>query len=381
MGDTRAPATRTEHPDLHEVVDNHSEDEDYDPEADEVESFDDHVDDLFVVHEVEQNGVTSCMKLTVKEALALPPGKKIVLQHNRKLQQVGQAAGLLSEFLGTLGDDFQQLPICETSWKTTNKAFKEHAFDQVKVLPMLEIFLGCSTIFQRENKAGIVQRIGRSWRNTRNHLFHKVYDKELTFEENLKCKPSGIDANHWKWFIEYRLKEDTQGRAIGRGEIWTMSHKKNNGSYMNEDARVVGEVIEHIESQDASSKEFSQNDSLAQVLEKEHPGRVRGLGFGPYPTQCFRNIPQHSDFGVQIEEYQIKIVKLKAMAAELKAAAAEEKAKRQRMEAEAVEEKAKMKTMKNLLRYIIQQQGGNLPPEIPADLDSFRSVPTSSHAR
>ncbi|XLT39255.1 hypothetical protein HN873_070547 [Arachis hypogaea] len=139
MGDTRAPATRTEHPDLHEVVDNHSEDEDYDPEADEVESFDDHVDDLFVVHEVEQNGVTSCMKLTVKEALALPPGKKIVLQHNRKLQQVGQAAGLLSEFLGTLGDDFQQLPICETSWKTTNKAFKEHAFDQVKKAIVEEI--------------------------------------------------------------------------------------------------------------------------------------------------------------------------------------------------------------------------------------------------
>ncbi|XLU35296.1 hypothetical protein S245_071362, partial [Arachis hypogaea] len=59
-------------------------------------------------------------------------------------------------------------------------------------------------------KRGIVQRIGRSWRNTRNHLFHKVYDKELTFEKNLKRKPAGIDANHWKRFIEYRLKEDTQ---------------------------------------------------------------------------------------------------------------------------------------------------------------------------
>ncbi|RYR48010.1 hypothetical protein Ahy_A07g034002 isoform B [Arachis hypogaea] len=50
----------------------------------------------------------------------------------------------------------------------------------------------------------IVQRIGRSWRNARNHLFHK---------ENLKRKPSGIDANHWKWFIEYRLKEDTQEKC------------------------------------------------------------------------------------------------------------------------------------------------------------------------
>ncbi|XP_072066537.1 uncharacterized protein [Arachis hypogaea] len=181
-----------------------------------------------------------------------------------------------------------------------------------------------------------------------------------------------------------------------------MSHKKKNGSYMNENARLVGEAIELIESQDPSSKEFSQNDSLAQVLGKEHPGRVRGLGFGPCPSQVFRNIPQQSDYDVQIEEYQMEIVKLKAEAAklkaeaaELKAAAAEKKAKRQRMEAEAAEEKAtkqrmeaeaaegkaKIQTMGNLLTYIVQQQGGNLPPEIAAGLDSLTSAPTSSHAR
>ncbi|XLS47667.1 hypothetical protein HN51_022025, partial [Arachis hypogaea] len=43
-------------PNLHEVVDDQSEDEDYDPEADEVESFDDHVDDLFAAREVERQG-------------------------------------------------------------------------------------------------------------------------------------------------------------------------------------------------------------------------------------------------------------------------------------------------------------------------------------
>ncbi|RYR14733.1 hypothetical protein Ahy_B04g071421 isoform B [Arachis hypogaea] len=124
------------------------------------------------------------------------------------------------------------------------------------------------------------------------------------------------------------------------------------------------EAIEHIESQDASSKEFSQNDSLAQVLGKKHLGR-------------------QSDSGVQIEEYQMEIIKLKAESAELKSAAVEEKTKRQRMEAkaEATEEKTKIQTMGNLLRYIIQQQGGNLPPEIVADLDSLESAPTLSHAR
>ncbi|XP_016199229.1 uncharacterized protein LOC107640195 [Arachis ipaensis] len=380
-------------------VDDHSEDEDYDSEADEIESFDDHLDNIFAAHEVErqgnanskkkdtdywvvdviENGVISSMELTVKEVLALPPGKKIVLHHNRELQQVGQAVGLLSGFLGTLGSDFQQLPICAKSWKTMSKASKEHAYDQIK------------RVFHYEDdkrgwiKREILQRIGSCWRNSRNHLFHKVYDEELTFEQNIKRKPVGIEANHWKKFLQYRLDEDTkeqrQGRPIGRGKGWTMSHKKKNGKYMNEEARLVGEAIELIESQDPSSKEFSQNDSLAQVLGKEYPGRVHGLGIGTCLSRCFRNIPEQSDYGVQIEEYQMEIVKLKAEAAELKAAAAEEKAKRQRMETEAAEGKAKIQTMRNLLTYVIQQQGSNLPSEIAADLDSLRSAPTSSHAR
>ncbi|XLS44353.1 hypothetical protein HN51_001218, partial [Arachis hypogaea] len=58
-------------------------------------------------------------------------------------------------------------------------------------------------------KREIVQRIGSSKRNARNYLFHKFYDKELTFEENLKRKPVGIEANHWKKFLEYWLNEDT----------------------------------------------------------------------------------------------------------------------------------------------------------------------------
>ncbi|RYR16280.1 hypothetical protein Ahy_B04g073279 [Arachis hypogaea] len=339
IGDARAPATNRKHPpDSHEGVDDHSEDEDYDPEADEIESFDDHLDNMFAAQEVERQGNANSKKrtliigllmsqLTVKEALALPPGKKI-------LQQVGQAADLLSGFLGTLGSDFQQLPICAKSWKTMSKASKEHAYDQVK------------RVFHYEDdkrgwiKRGILQRIRSCWRNLRNHLFHKVYDEELNFEKNIKRKPVGIEANHWKKFLQYRLDKDTkeqrQERPIGRADGWTMSHKKKNGKYMNEEAHLVGEAIELIESQDSSNKEFLQNDSLAQVLGKEHLGRVRGLGIGTCSSQCFRNIPKQSDYGVQIEEYQMKIVKLKAEAA------VEEKAKRQRMETKAAEGKAKI---------------------------------------
>ncbi|RYR77546.1 hypothetical protein Ahy_A01g002054 [Arachis hypogaea] len=60
----------------------------------------------------------------------------------------------------------------------------------------------------------------------------------------------------------------------------------------------VKEAIAHIEGQDESSKELSQNDSLAQVLGNEHLGEVRRLGFGLCPTQFFHNIVQQSDSGV-----------------------------------------------------------------------------------
>ncbi|RYR78412.1 hypothetical protein Ahy_A01g003207 [Arachis hypogaea] len=242
--DTRAPATNKKHPNLHEVVDDHSEDENYDSEVDEVESFDDPVDDLFAEHEVEcqgnanskkkdtdywvvdviENGVTYCMELTVKEALALTPGKKIALNHNRELQQVGQAAGLLSGLLGTLASNFQQLPICEKSWKTTSKASMEHAFDQFKVIESSTMRMIGRGIIKRE----IVQRIGSSKRNARNYLFHKFYDKELTFEENLKRKPE--KCKKMPLIVQsngtHILEELRQVMPIGRGDGWIMSHKK-----------------------------------------------------------------------------------------------------------------------------------------------------------
>ncbi|RYR03166.1 hypothetical protein Ahy_B06g082002 [Arachis hypogaea] len=171
-----------------------------------------------------------------------------LLQHNRELQPVGQAAGLLSGFLGNLGANFQQLPICETSWKTMNKAIKEHKFDQIK----------------------------------------EKYRKNA--------------INHSKQCYTHN------------GGSKTMARKRHEE-----------EAIAHIEGQDASSKELSQNDSLAQQL----------------------------DSGVQIEEYQKEIAKLKVEEVELKVEATEEKAKRQMMKAEEAEEKAKRQTKGNSLRYLI----------------------------
>ncbi|XLS96950.1 hypothetical protein HN51_039685, partial [Arachis hypogaea] len=131
--------------------------------------------------------------------------------------------------------------------------------------------------------------------------------------------------------------------------------------------------IANIESQDDFSKEISLTDLFAQVVGKEHSRRVRELGFGPCLTEIIRNTTQQSNSGVQIEEYQREITELKSAAAEQKVEIAELKAAAAEYKAEAAEEKAKKQTMENSVKYIIQQQGDTLPPEIDAQLKSLWS--------
>ncbi|XP_020993914.2 uncharacterized protein LOC107479032 [Arachis duranensis] len=150
--DPQTPTDNTETRHRAEVDDHELADEDYDLEADEVPSFDDHIDDLFAAQEVEgqhnnkkakdkdlwevtviEDGVRKVSKLSVKEAIALPSNTKIVLPFNSQLQLIGQAAGLLSGFIGNLGADYSQFPIYLESWKLVSKAKRDHVYNMLKV--------------------------------------------------------------------------------------------------------------------------------------------------------------------------------------------------------------------------------------------------------
>ncbi|RYQ79281.1 hypothetical protein Ahy_Scaffold6g107991 [Arachis hypogaea] len=80
------------------------------------------------------------------------------------------------------------------------------------------------------------------------------------------------------------------------------SAQKKDGSYINDEARVIGERIEEIEQQDESFRVLSQNDSIAQVFEKEKPGRIRGVGVGPTLNQLFGPGSRAPVNRIQVEE-------------------------------------------------------------------------------
>ncbi|RYR09396.1 hypothetical protein Ahy_B05g077698 [Arachis hypogaea] len=247
--DPQTPTEQLETQHRTEVADHELEDEDYDPEADEVPSFDDHINDLFAAQEVEG-------------------------QHNNGKHR---------------DTDF---------WKVT-----------------------------------IIEDGVRK-------------DSRLSVREAI-----ALPSN--------RKIEKEQGRPVGRGELFIMTHKKKGGSYIHPDVRVVS--VSH----DGSSRHLSQNDLLAQVLGKEHLGRVCALGVGPCPTQDFGNVVgQLSGSTEPNKEYERRI-------AELTATLEEEQVKRQ--------------SIHKVLGYLVQQQGGNLPAEVAAELaflggtlDSSCAGPSSS---
>ncbi|XP_072062104.1 uncharacterized protein [Arachis hypogaea] len=257
--------------------------------------------------------------MSVREAMLRSlNGSKIILRFNEELQAVGDGSGLLSGIIGVLGSYYSKFPICEKSWA---KVWAKTGF------MMIEMFH-----FQDSSgriKKTLLQQMGRSWKDTRGRLFDSYY-KPTKVEKH----PEGIPKVHWKWFIDYRNDPATK------------------------------EKISEIEQLDESTRILSENDFLAQALGKEHPGRVRGMGHGPTPSQLFHLSSQPPVDRAQVEEAQW-------MLCELQAEVTTEKLKRKAMEDELAAEKTKRQAIESVLSYLVQQQCGELPPDIAARMNSL----------
>ncbi|XP_020999535.1 uncharacterized protein LOC110281544 [Arachis duranensis] len=218
--------------------------------------------------------------------------------------------------------------------------------------------------------------MGKSWKDTRLRLYDDYYEPTLSTEENIENRSPGIDRDHWRWYLDYRAKPETkekckknalnrskqlythiggskslarrreeeseqEGRIVSRGELWIKVHKRSDGSYINDETREIGERLLEIEQEHESSRVLSQNDSLAQVFGREKPGRVRGVGLGPTPSQLFGTNLRPSVNRVLEEETQRKLNELQT---ELEA----EKLKRKAMEDEAAADKKRIKSSESL---------------------------------
>ncbi|KAL4350560.1 hypothetical protein AHAS_Ahas10G0154200 [Arachis hypogaea] len=79
------------------------------------------------------------------------------------------------------------------------------------------------------------------------------------------------------------LMEET-GKEFNRIQMWDITHKKIDGSYVNEKAKEIAVRLKCME-----STVNSPLDALGVIFGKEHPGHVQGLGMGAVPTVAFKN--------------------------------------------------------------------------------------------
>ncbi|KAI4353859.1 hypothetical protein L6164_002782 [Bauhinia variegata] len=271
----------------------------------------------WLVDVVDNHGIKKEKQLTVHDVRLLPSGERIVLHWNSNGQPVEDSAGLLNRFLGTIARNFNLFPISYSSWKKVPHDYKDNVYKntiQAKFVVEADV-----------HKSYILKSIGSKWKDYRQELWQKRDDGKLNRDQLIEMVPEGINRDHWISFVDYRLNPKTKqnaqknrnnrkkqtiphtcgskslarkkaemelerGRQVSRGEVWTATHKRANGTFVNDEAKEICEKIQAYESNTISlSHDISTQDSLAQALgNQEHSGRVRGLGLGPCPTHSYR---------------------------------------------------------------------------------------------
>ncbi|KAJ1402299.1 hypothetical protein SESBI_28194 [Sesbania bispinosa] len=158
----------------------------------------------WTVHLIDEEGVIKEDRLRVADVLGLSRDKKVVLEWNREGQPIGEAAGLLGGFLGSLAANVNKFPISYEKWPDVPLAYKDHVWNNT----IKERF----QVKDGSHKKYIITNIGKKWKDNRVRLFAENHDGSLGWEENLELRPDGISREQWASFLKYRLSDKT--RAI-----------------------------------------------------------------------------------------------------------------------------------------------------------------------
>ncbi|XP_045826684.1 uncharacterized protein LOC123918645 isoform X2 [Trifolium pratense] len=196
-----------------------------------------------------------------------------------------------------------------------------------------------------------VQNIATKWRNAKSRLFKKYYKWDLTLEENLRNYPRCIDRDNWAVFVQYRRKPKTlemtrknaanraklklnhslgtksiartqqelekrDGRKYSRGEMFAVSHKKSDGSFVIDEAKKKNDQL-----QAEIAKTHSENEAFVNVFGKEHGGFARSMGLEVTPSQltitCSARLTSSSEDNEKMKKMQAEIDSLTEKASQV----------------------------------------------------------------
>ncbi|XP_016206694.1 uncharacterized protein LOC107647085 [Arachis ipaensis] len=201
----------------------------------------------WIVDLEDANGMIKEGHLRLKDVWMLSHRTKIIVHWNEHGQPIGESGGLLGLFLGVVAGNFKNFPISYEKW------------------PLVPT------------------------ESYRNGAYRDII-QNLTREQNIALLPKGVGVSleQWATFIDYRLKSRTQEtankRVFTRVEMYPISHKKKDGSFVNDEASEKTEQLTLIQ-----ANESSTDDAYIKLFGKEHPGRVRGVGSGVCPSQVIKS--------------------------------------------------------------------------------------------
>lgn len=252
----------------------------------------------------------------------LPQDERILLRFNNKSQPYGREARVLSSFIGVLVRNGQRLPLNYKTWRKVPAVYKKDIIELLKT----------KFFFPLGHTGWILKALGKKWKDFKSELKAEYFYRYKTKGELLENKPPEVQKDQWEFLVGFWLSEEgkrisetnkrnrakldmlhttgsksfatfssektTNGVEPNRMELFMMTRKHKDGSFVDEHAAEVAEKFEALmsrcnnrskTSQDTISCEDNtwEDEICLKVFGKERPGRVRGLGFGPTPSEMW----------------------------------------------------------------------------------------------
>ncbi|KAF1890969.1 hypothetical protein Lal_00001102 [Lupinus albus] len=287
----------------------------------EFETFTNHVGrestHYWIVEAIDLERVVKQIKVKVREVNNLPIGQRIILDFDEQGAAYGDAQGLLAGFLGTLASDCKLFPIDYNRWSGGCNGIPSTYFTECFDTIIKPRF--CFRTSERISRRYCKLSLGRKWSASRQRLWDEFFNPAKTRDEIIRNVPIGIDKDQWTRFVHYRLRPSTvelcrknkeirkkqviphtggskpnsrrrremmvNGKPPGRGNLYVATHKRKDGTFVNESAKIVAALTQA----NNNESEVSPHDSVGRVMGPDHSGRVLTMGTGAVPTNTYRN--------------------------------------------------------------------------------------------
>ncbi|KAL2321619.1 hypothetical protein Fmac_025998 [Flemingia macrophylla] len=276
----------------------------------------------WTVDAIDLEGAVKKIKVKVRGVNNLPRGERIIVEFDEVGMAIGEGQGVLAGYCGTLATDDNLFSINFERWSGKTGMPNTYFLECFKEILQPRF---CFRTGEASAERYCKLTLGRKWAAHRQNLWNEFYDPTKTKNEIISNVPTGIDRTQWAHFVTYRLKPETleickknkdnrnkqviphtggskpisrrrhemfleTGQLPSRGKLYIETHKRKDGSFVNDAAKAIAEQIEvGLAHSTTNESEVSPNDVVGRVLGPEHSGRVRCMGLGAAPTNSFRN--------------------------------------------------------------------------------------------